>query len=102
LLGDPAAARVDAKWRVFAVISEAQPDRLRRVETWLCRQGGSDGNSYYAVLIDFVPISSGAATGGYLPPALRSHVWMMRVGARTDGRRGRILTLLDPVRAWSR
>src|SRR5215469_1200849 len=66
LLSDPAAARVDAKWRVFAVISEAQPDRLRRVETWLCRQGGSDGNSYYAVLIDFVPVSSGAATGGYL------------------------------------
>src|SRR5215510_12060251 len=66
LLSDPAAVRVDAKWRVFAVISEAQPDRLRRVETWLCRQEGSDGNSYYAVLIDFVPVSSGAATGGYL------------------------------------
>jgi len=66
LLSDPAAVRVVAKWRVFAVISEAQPDRLRRVETWLCRQGGSDGNSSYAVLIDFVPVSSGATTGGYL------------------------------------
>src|SRR5215471_6185735 len=65
-LSDSAAVRVNAKWRVFAVISEVQPDRLRRVETWLCRQGGSDGNSYYAVLIDFVPVSSGAATGGYL------------------------------------
>jgi hypothetical protein len=35
LLSDSEALRVDAKWRVFAVLSEAQPDRLRRVETWL-------------------------------------------------------------------
>src|SRR5262249_31270966 len=61
-----AAPRVDAKWRVFAVISEAQPDRLRRIETWLCRQGSSEGNPHYAVLIDFVPASSGPAAGGYL------------------------------------
>ena len=65
LLGDPEAVRVDAKWRVFAVLSEAQPDRLRRVETWLWRQGGADGLPQCAVLIDFVPIS-GAAVGGYL------------------------------------
>jgi hypothetical protein len=66
LLGDSEALRVNAKWRVFAVLSEAQPDRLRRVETWLWRQSDSDSAPPCAVLIDFVPISTGAATGGYL------------------------------------
>lgn len=66
LLSDSESLRVDAKWRVFAVISEAQPDRLRRVETWLWRQSGADGKPQCAVLIDFVPISTGAAACGYL------------------------------------
>jgi SWIM zinc finger len=66
LLNDPEALRVHGKWRVFAVLSEAQPDRLRRVETWLWRQGAGDGTPQCAVLIDFVPISTGAAAGGYL------------------------------------
>jgi hypothetical protein len=65
LIADSEALRVDAKWRVFAVISEAQPDRLRRVETWLWRQSDADGMPQCAVLIDFVPISGGAV-GGYL------------------------------------
>ena len=66
LLGDSEALRVNAKWRVVAVLSEAQPDRLRRVETWLWRQSDSDNSPPCAVLIDFVPISTGAAAGGYL------------------------------------
>jgi len=66
LLGDSEALRVNARWRVVAVMSEAQPDRLRRVETWLWRQSDSDGTPSRVVLIDFVPISTGAATGGYL------------------------------------
>jgi hypothetical protein len=66
LLSDSEAVRVEAKWRVFAVLSEAQPDRLRRVETWLWRDSGPHGEPQCAVLIDFVPISTGAATGGYL------------------------------------
>jgi SWIM zinc finger len=66
LLSDSEALRVNAKWRAFAVISEAQPDRLRRVETWLWRQNGADGMPQCAVLIDFVPISTGVAVGGYL------------------------------------
>jgi hypothetical protein len=66
LLSDSEALRVDAKWRVFGVISEAQPDRLRRIETWLWRQSGADGTPQCAVLIDFVPISAGAAAGGYM------------------------------------
>ena len=66
LLSDSKVLRVDAKWRVFAVLSEAQPDRLRRVETWLWRESGGDGQPQCAVLIDFIPIATGAATGGYL------------------------------------
>jgi hypothetical protein len=65
LLSDSKALRLNAKWKIFAVLSEAQPDRLRRVETWLWRQNGADGPQC-AVLIDFVPISTGAAVGGYL------------------------------------
>lgn len=63
LLSDTEALRVTAKWRVFAVLSEAQPDRLRRVETWLWRENDDDGMPRCAVLIDFVPISSAAAAG---------------------------------------
>jgi len=66
LLSDPDALRVSGEWRVFAVLSEVQPDRLRRVETWLWRQSSGDGMPTCAVLIDFVPLATGAATGGYL------------------------------------
>lgn len=66
LLSDSEALRADAKWRVFAVLSEAQPDRLRRLETWLWRESGADEQPQCAVLIDFIPIATGAATGGYL------------------------------------
>jgi hypothetical protein len=65
LLSDSEALRVSARWRVFALVSEAQPDRLRRVETWLWRESDAHGMPQYAVLIDFVPIS-GAAAAGYL------------------------------------
>lgn len=66
LLSDSKVLRVDAKWRVFGVLSEAQPDRLRRVETWLWRENGADREQQCAVLIDFIPIATGATTGGYL------------------------------------
>ena len=66
LINDPEASRVNGKWLVFAVFSEAQPDRLRRVETWLWRQSGGNEMQQSAVLIDFIPISTGAAAGGYL------------------------------------
>lgn len=66
LLSDSEALRVEAKWRVFAVLSEAQPDRLRRVETWLWRESGGNRQPQCAVLIDFMPMATGAATGGYL------------------------------------
>jgi SWIM zinc finger len=65
LLSDSEALRVSARWRVFGVVSEAQPDRLRRIETWLWRESDAHGMPQYAVLIDFVPIS-GPAAAGYL------------------------------------
>jgi hypothetical protein len=66
LLADEAALRVDSSWRVVAVQSEVQPDRLRRIETWLLRESGSEAAPEFAVLIDFVPVATGAAAGGYI------------------------------------
>lgn len=59
LLSDTGAERVTATWQVFAARSEVQPDRLRRIETWLY------GAGRFAVLIDFVPVATGAAMGGF-------------------------------------
>ncbi len=67
LLADPAVVRQHTCWTVFAVVTETQPDRLRRIETWLCReQTAQDDAPQYAVLIDFVPVT-GAASSGYVP-----------------------------------
>jgi hypothetical protein len=67
LLAEPAAPRVCATWIVAANLSEVQPDKLRRLETWLVNAGASkdsrkDGLNdapRVAVLIDFVPVSGG-------------------------------------------
>ena len=66
LLNDSAALRIDGKWRVFAVLSEAQADRLRRIETWLWRESRGDETPRFAALIDYVPIATAGAVGGYL------------------------------------
>lgn len=68
LLADAAALRVGGAWRVIAALSEVQPDRLRRIETWLWHEGDRDEEQQtprFAVLIDFVPVATGAASGGY-------------------------------------
>ena len=64
LLDDPQAIRASGSGRVVAVLSEVQPDRLRRLETWLLREepGGAPES---AVLIDFVPVSTGPARSPY-------------------------------------
>jgi hypothetical protein len=99
LLNDPEALRVEGKWQVFAALSETQPDRLRRLETWLWRQGGGEGMPRCAVLIDFVPMATGAAAGGYLAGdridaalsyyrsavPLRAQVATLRKGAEQSG-----------------
>ena len=65
LLDDPASLRANATWIVAAVHTEIQPDRLRRIETWLMR--GDEGAPPFAVLIDFVPVASGQGGAAYLP-----------------------------------
>ncbi len=59
LLADEMAERHTAVWRGWATRSEVQPDRLRRLETWLYADGR------FAVLIDFVPVATGASASGY-------------------------------------
>jgi hypothetical protein len=43
LLADATAPRATGIWRVAGAISEIQPDRLRRLETWLWREDSHDG-----------------------------------------------------------
>ncbi|HKD60391.1 MAG TPA: SWIM zinc finger family protein [Terracidiphilus sp.] len=64
LLGEEAALCISGRWRVVGAISEVQPDRLRRLETWLWREGATDGPRA-AVLLDFVPVASGQTRGAY-------------------------------------
>lgn len=69
LLADPSALRVKADWIIVAVRSEVQPDRLRRIETWLVRCGADQDASgpHFAVLIDFVPLATGGAGSPFTP-----------------------------------
>jgi len=64
LLEDPGLLRVDGRWRVLAARDEVQPDRLRRIETWLHSEAAG---GQCAVLIDFIPVSGGASGNMYLP-----------------------------------
>jgi hypothetical protein len=65
LLADPHAVRTAGRWHVIATRTEVQPDKLRRVETWLWREGEGDGPRF-ALLLDFVPVAVGAASGGFM------------------------------------
>ncbi len=62
LFEDAQAERVRGAWLVVAVLSEVQPDKLRRVETWLCLEG----TARFALLLDFVPVATGGAASGYV------------------------------------
>jgi len=66
LLADEAALRVHGIWHVVAALSEVQPDRLRRVETWLWREAADDTAPRFALLLDFIPVATGAASSGYM------------------------------------
>jgi hypothetical protein len=112
LLDDASLLRVDGQWRVLAVRDEVQPDRLRRIETWL--QTDAAGG-HFAVLIDFIPVSGGATGNMYLPgevldaelvfyPSpvpLRAQITAHR-GTRTaaDGWTGGQHSLHDALEAW--
>src|SRR5262249_57942678 len=65
LLADSHAVRAAGRWHVIATRTEVRPDKLRRVETWLWREGEGDGLRF-ALLLDFVPVSVGAASAGFL------------------------------------
>lgn len=67
LLEQPSALKVDGAWRVLAARDEVQPDRLRRIETWLERQGEAP---VHAVLIDYIPVGGGATGNMYMPGEL--------------------------------
>jgi hypothetical protein len=61
LIADPAARRSRGRFVVAATRSEEQPDRLRRVETWLMRTDATSEDPAFALLLDFVPLASGSA-----------------------------------------
>jgi hypothetical protein len=60
LLTDETAPRVASTWIVAANLSEVQPDKLRRLETWLVNAAPGQDAPRAAVLMDFVPVSGGA------------------------------------------
>jgi hypothetical protein len=57
LLADRDAPRISADWIVVATRSEVQPDKLRRLETWLLQ--ASAAAPVFVLLVDFVPVSGG-------------------------------------------
>lgn len=65
LLEDDAAPRGMGRWMVAGIRSEIQPDRLRRLETWLLQVEGTGPD--FALLLDYVPASAGPASSPFLP-----------------------------------
>ncbi|MFK7741835.1 MAG: SWIM zinc finger family protein [Planctomycetota bacterium] len=57
VLEDPDGKRVTGSWLVAARADEVQPDKLRRIETWLLRE--AEDSCDVALLLDFVPVRSG-------------------------------------------
>jgi hypothetical protein len=67
VLEDPSALRVRSRWLVAANRSEAEPGKIRRLETWLLRIGTVSQLSTadvpdFALLFDFVPLAGGSAS----------------------------------------
>lgn len=59
LLADGEAPRVASTWIVVATRAEVQPDKLRRLETWLLNATPAADAPAFALLIEFVPVSAG-------------------------------------------
>ena len=62
--------RCAGEWIVAGVRSVVQPDRLRRIETWLVGTESKAPEPARALLMDFVPVQTGA-TGDALPAGER-------------------------------
>ncbi len=54
-----------ADWIVPATASEVQPDKLRRLETWLLNTAPAQDSPSVALLIDFVPVSVGPSASPF-------------------------------------
>jgi hypothetical protein len=65
LLADADAPRVSSDWIVVATQSEVQPDKLRRLETWLFSAAPVPDAPNVALLIDFVPVSVGPSASPF-------------------------------------
>jgi hypothetical protein len=65
LLADAEAPRLSTDWIVAATHSEVQPDKLRRLETWLLNAAPMPGGPNVALLIDFVPVSIGPSASPF-------------------------------------
>jgi hypothetical protein len=65
LLADAEAPRLKADWIVAATASEVQPDKLRRLETWLINATPAQDAPDVALLIDFVPVSVGPSASPF-------------------------------------
>jgi hypothetical protein len=62
MLEDKDALRVTSRWMVVSARAEVQPDRIRRLETWLLRLGDRGAaEPDFALLLDFVPMAGGAS-----------------------------------------
>lgn len=79
----------EGTWTVVLSRSQVQPDKLRRNETWLLC------GDEHAVLVDYVPVSTGASSGGfaagermqaelaYYPSAVPQRALILRAGPVT-------------------
>jgi hypothetical protein len=65
LLADAEAPRLATQWIVAATASEVQPDKLRRLETWLLNAAPGPDAPNVALLIDFVPVSVGPSASPF-------------------------------------
>jgi hypothetical protein len=85
LLGDADALRVSAPWMVIAAHSEVQPDKLRRLETWLMRldappadktapasepSAGAAEPPRFALLLDYLPVADRSGSSPFTPGEL--------------------------------
>jgi hypothetical protein len=66
LLADPDAPRLAGDWIVAATRNEVQPDKLRRLETWLLHSAPAEAAPAVALLMDFVPVSGGPAASPFM------------------------------------
>ncbi len=64
LIDDERNHRCSTQWLVVHIQSEVQADKLRRIETWLI--GLHNEQVVPAVLIDYVPVATGAHSSPYL------------------------------------